>query len=580
MERVHTGKIADLRERFGADEGGRTLRGRFVEALLTDEFPGSKVPRSGIILLHAIIPDILSLQYAEVEHPVFLHGCRFQGLVNGSAAHFKKTLSLKDAVFMQPINFYQLQVELDAFFKGADFGGSVNFGSARINGQLILAGAKFRVKGGEANFNGVTVGGSLWLKDALFEDAVDFTGARVGAELNAQGARFAGPGKRVSFSGAKVGQIADFDQAEFLGPVNLAEAEVSSMFSAEGARFASSDQEVIFDNLKVGPWASINSAVFKGPVTFTNASFAGTLAVVKTRFEDGTRPPRFFGVKVDNFANFIGTVFQGGVSMVGSSFKNLVMTGGDGSRTYPEVNLDGVQVDYFLIIGDLRLEKLQAARLQVEGPVIFKDLQIVQKADLRDSNLYSLKMINVSWPANPDQAWLEGLTYQNLSAGEGPHDWEKLLTWVGHSRMDTRNYKQLEEYFKHGGYKERADEVFIQGKRREVLNKWWRPDHLATLIFWDGLAGYGRKPGRTFWVGLIIVLVGTLFFDHRNFDPSFLGGWTWLINGSIWRQRVVRFFLSLDEFLPGVDLGLARLWQISKISYPTLLYYHFHKISG
>ena len=61
--------------------------------------------------------------------------------------------------------------------------------------------------------------------------------------------------------------------------------------------------------------------------------------------------------------------------------------------------------------------------------------------------------------------------------------------------------------------------------------------------------------------------------------PSFLGGWTWLLNGNVWRTRVVRFFLSLDEFLPGVDLGLARLWQMSKISYPTLLYYHFHKIS-
>ena len=37
-----------------------------------------------------------------------------------------------------------------------------------------------------------------------------------------------------------------------------------------------------------------------------------------------------------------------------------------------------------------------------------------------------------------------------------------------------------------------------------------------------------------------------------------------MLNGNVWRTRVVRFFLSLDEFLPGVDLGLARLWQISQ----------------
>jgi hypothetical protein len=29
-----------------------------------------------------------------------------------------------------------------------------------------------------------------------------------------------------------------------------------------------------------------------------------------------------------------------------------------------------------------------------------------------------------------------------------------------------------------------------------------------------------------------------------------------------------------------VDLGLAKLWQLNEISFPTLLYYHFHKISG
>ena len=72
-----------------------------------------------------------------------------------------------------------------------------------------------------------------------------------------------------------------------------------------------------------------------------------------------------------------------------------------------------------------------------------------------------------------------------------------MLAWVEQSRYDTRNYGQLETYFKQGGYKDRADEVYIKGQRREVLKQWWRPDNLATLIFWDLLAGYGRKPGRT-----------------------------------------------------------------------------------
>ena len=79
MQQVGAGQVADLKERFGEDEGARLIRGRFVEALLTDGFPGFKVPRSGIYLLNAVIPDILSLQYAEVDHRCFLVGCQFRG---------------------------------------------------------------------------------------------------------------------------------------------------------------------------------------------------------------------------------------------------------------------------------------------------------------------------------------------------------------------------------------------------------------------------------------------------------------------------------------------------------------------
>jgi hypothetical protein len=64
------------------------------------------------------------------------------------------------------------------------------------------------------------------------------------------------------------------------------------------------------------------------------------------------------------------------------------------------------------------------------------------------------------------------------------------------------------------------------------------------------------------------------------FDSSFLENWKWLSQGTRFRNLAVRFFLSLDEFLPGVDLGLAKLWQISRISFHQLLYYHFHKLSG
>ena len=130
-------------------------------------------------------------------------------------------------------------------------------------------------------------------------------------------------------------------------------------------------------------------------------------------------------------------------------------------------------------------------------------------------------MLNVKWPPKPEEVWLEGLSYQSVSAGEGPQDWRKLLAWINHSRLDSRNYQQLEDFFVHGGTKDRADTVYIQGKRRQVMQQWWHPGNLATLVFWDWLTGYGRKPSRTVWISLAIILVGMLFSTPTTLTPPF-----------------------------------------------------------
>jgi hypothetical protein len=229
--------------------------------------------------------------------------------------------------------------------------------------------------------------------------------------------------------------------------------------------------------------------------------------------------------------------------------------------------------------------KLSAKKFTAKDLALLDNVRVKAEARLESSTFFILMLVNMSWPQAGDKVWLDEMTYQAIHArediaAEKPDDWRKLLHLLQISRFNTRNYSQLESYFKLRGEQDRADAVYIQGKRRETLEKWWRPTSLATFIFWDLLAGYGRKPSRTLWISLSIVLLGMLFFDPKNFDPSFLGGWGWLLNGDKSKTGVIRFFLSLDEFLPGVDLGLAKLWQISQISFGTLLYYHFHKIAG
>ena len=79
LDKVGAGAVADLKERFGADEAPRQLRARFLEALLTDNLPGFKVHRSGIYLVNAIIPDSLNMAFAMVSPSGFSGGLPLSG---------------------------------------------------------------------------------------------------------------------------------------------------------------------------------------------------------------------------------------------------------------------------------------------------------------------------------------------------------------------------------------------------------------------------------------------------------------------------------------------------------------------
>ena len=122
--------------------------------------------------------------------------------------------------------------------------------------------------------------------------------------------------------------------------------------------------------------------------------------------------------------------------------------------------------------------------------------------DLSFTNFGTLKFTNVKH----QKIVLEGMTYKNITCGE---NWENLLQFLGKSPYHAQPYNQLVTFFQQSGYPDRADEVFIAGKGRELGQKrWWV--RLLTFIFWDLLTGYGRKPYRAFVAGLGITVIGAV----------------------------------------------------------------------
>jgi hypothetical protein len=500
-------------------------------------------------------------KFGPEERSRHLRGRFLEALLTGEMSGFKahrRGVSVKNAVIPDYVSLRSAEVALAVELQACRFPAGVDCGYALFKKSLSLDGS---IITGMARFNGMKVESDASFHNTEFQGGAFFEGANIQGRLSLREARFTG-NLGGQFTNLQVGSDADFSQALFQGDSFFSRMRVKGNFVIFNGAF---EKQVFFDGTEVG----------------------GDFNGINAQFRHPQAPVYLVNLKVGQMGLFTGLKSQGGVSLAMAQFRDLFLGNPDPAQIigYKGLTLDYAVVERVLDLRNLEVDHLSAKKLTAKDLAFIDNVRIKDEAHLDSSSFFILMLTKVAWPRTGDKVWLDEMTYQAIHARdnlaeENPQDWRKLLDLLQISRFNTQNYSQLESYFKRRGEQDRADEVFIQGKRRENLEKWWRPTNLATFIFWDLLAGYGRKPSRTLWISLSIVLLGMLFFDPKNFDPSFVGGWRWLLNGDRRKTGVIRFFLSLDEFLPGVDLGLARLWQISQISFGALLYYHFHKIAG
>lgn len=490
-----------------------------------------------------------------------LRGRFLEALLTGEMSGFKahrRGVSIKNAVIPDYVSLRSAEVSQAVELQACRFPAGVDFGYALFKKSLSLDGS---IIAGMAMFNGMKVESDASFNQTEFQGGVFFEGANILGRVSAREARLTGK-LGGQFTNLQVGSDADFSQALF-------------------------QADTFFSRMRVKGNFSIFNSVFEKQVFFDGTEVGGDFNGINAQFSHPQAPVYLVNLKVGQMGLFTNLKSQGGISLAMAQFRDLFLGSTDQAQTigYKGLTLDYAVVERVLDLRNLQVDNLSAKKLTAKDLAFLDNVRVKDEAHLESSTFFILMLTKMAWPQTGDKVWLDEMTYQAIHARdnvaeEKPQDWRKLLHLLQISRFNTQNYSQLESYFQRRGEKDRADEVYVQGKRRETLEKWWRPSSMATFIFWDLLAGYGRKPSRTLWISLSIVFLGMLFFDPKNFDPSFLGGWGWLLNGDPTKTGVIRFFLSLDEFLPGVDLGLAKLWQISQISFGTLLYYHFHKIAG
>ena len=442
-----------------------------------------------------------------------------------------------------------MQVGQDAFFQGCDFHGLVSFVLVKVAGDWYLD----------------TMEKSGHRLAATFRSGVNFRGAQIGGELRADKAQF-------------LGHISDFEGVQ-----------VGHSFHASGAVFAGSanfTEMAVKHNFFLDPFGGLKTfkTLFIGPANFSRLSVGGVFNADQAIFK--SESTIFSGLKVGQGAIFNGAIFFGGLVLKEAQLTDLEIRGlhplSVGGLPLEEIVLNRAKIAHRLTIEDIEVKKFDARNLEVKGPAELRRLAIKGEADLRDASLLHLQLVELGWPAPEDghkQVYLDGLTYESLTTkkeAKSAENWRPILGWLQQSSFNSQNYGELEAFFQRGGNKNCADEVFIRGKQRaQRRRRWWSPGRLGTLLFWDWLAGFGRKPMRILWVSLLIISIGAF-----TFDPQVQAGNTWLVQLEPQHPWLAHLFLSLDRFFPLIDLGGSQKWNVTDASLFTGIWWQAQKIFG
>lgn len=549
----------------GADIKGQFVasRGKFLAEDQEANFNGLKVGEDA--------------SFAEAE---------FHGPVDFIGADIKGQFGAKGVKFLaedQKANFNGLKVGQDAFFDGAEFHGPVDFVAANIKGQFTAKGTKFLAAEHKVDFHRMEVGRDAFFRGCDFHGLVSFVLSKIAGDLHLEALQLK-IGQEMSttfradvnFRGAEIGGELRADKAQFLGHISDFEAvKVGRSFHASGAIFDGSayfTEMAVQHNFFLTPFGRLRSfkTLFKGPANFSRLEVGGVFNADQAIFK--SESTIFTGLKVSQGAFFNGAIFFAGLVLKEGQLTDLEIRGlhrlSAGGLPLTEIVLNRTRIEHRLTLEDMEIKRFEARNLEVKGPAELLRLAIKNEADLRDASLYHLQLVEPGWPAPQDghpQVYLDGLTYQSLTTRSEPRKaekWQELLDWLGCSRFNTQNYVQLDAFFQRGGLRAWADQAFIIARRRELGRlPWWRASRWLTKVFWEWPVGFGRKPERILWPALGLVLLGWWCF-HAPGQP-------------LWNGLVI----SLDRFLPGVDLGAARSFHPASSSY-VWDYWYLEKILG
>jgi hypothetical protein len=527
IDQVSNGNVASLKKRF-PQENDRQLSPKFLEDLLMNALPGVETHRNGLRIDGAIITGPVDMANAQFTSEIWLDNCRFLGPAIFHHASFARSFSIDGTLFNANAEFNNIKVGGDLAIQKAVFEGPVSFYAAEVARGLEAHDAQFRDTNGDAIFNSVRAA-SASFNNACFEGSADFSLVNITGDFLALNAVFKNREKPASFNSVKISGSAVFHYAVFNGPVYFFAPNVTGSLQAEGAQFTNTETGAYFRTLKAGN-ASFKKAVFEGPVDFLAAVITGSFQAQEAQFRNKAQAVSFNSMKAGD-AFFNQAVFEGGADLITLDVAN-------------DLNLTGAQ---------FRNEESNATFNSVTaGRGFFNKTVFKGPVDLGFSQFSILEFSGTKWPAKPKSPTLTGMSYKSIRAHENNRkSHEELLLLADRAQYSVDVYGSLEAYFLHQGYKARADDAFVAGKRRERRETLHGPRLIGSYLL-DGLVRYGRRPWQIGGWCAMLVGLGCFLFRPKKMEPQ----------KPEFAERVYNpFWYSLDLFLPFVNLHSDDVWK-------------------
>jgi hypothetical protein len=243
-----------LAERSPAERQALVLKPSFVVSMLTRSPYRERLRNRGLRIRGAIFTEPLMLRDLQIDPPVFLLDCEFNGAVDLRRSQFLHSVSLVGSVLADGIYARAAQVRGSLLL-----GGSEAAGPALTSPPPAVAIKSISVRGAQ-------IGGDLGIVDAILSRDIDLVRVRTGGSVN----MFRLQAREILLAAAEVqGQLIIVDSV--LRPDVEVVAEQRALYALLNLNFVRAAQDVF-----------LNRSQVLGPTELQGAKIAGDLLLLGT----------------------------------------------------------------------------------------------------------------------------------------------------------------------------------------------------------------------------------------------------------------------------------------------------------